>query len=188
MKQLFFAITLAFLSACAPSDGTSTGNPLVSLKIDSFNSALSQKTAATAAAVDTLAMSSLKFCFKRLRFKQLGDSSGSSSGNQDFYLGEVSISNLGTELAGVTLPAGTYTRLEFDLDPSCPSGKSVQLTNSHGSFSTDQTITIRFDGTFVHSSSDEILNLNIQQIVSSLNSVTSDSSIRTQAEGASGSF
>lgn len=183
MKHILLSLLLVLVTACAKSDGTSTGNPLVDLKFSSFNSTLSQK---AITAVDTMSVSSLKFCFKRLRFKQ--EANSSISENQDFYLGEVTISNLGTDLTGVAIPAGTYSRIEFDLEPHCPSGKSIELTNSNGSFSTDATITIRFDGTFVHTDTDQTLNLNIQQIVSSLNTVASDSDVPAKAEAAGGSF
>lgn len=183
MKHILLSLLLVLVSACAQNNGTSTGNPMVDLKISSYNSTMSQKALTT---VTTLSVSSLKFCFKRLRFKQTADATVSE--NQDFYLGEVTISNLGTDLTGVEIPVGTYSRIEFDLEPNCPSGKSIELTNSNGSFSTDSTITIRFDGTFVHTELDQTLNLNIQQIVSSLNTVASDSDVRAKAEAASGSF
>lgn len=182
MKNVVLLLTLLTLAACAPSSGTSTGNPMVDLKMNSYNSTL----AVEKSTIDALSLNSLKFCFKRLRFKQTASSA--TSENHNFYLGEVTISSLGTDLSAVSLPVGTYSRIEFDLDSSCPSGKSIELTNSNGSFSTDQTITIRFDGTFVHSNLDETLNLNIQQIVSSLNTVTSNSDVRTKAEAANGDF
>jgi hypothetical protein len=193
MKQFIAVLMISvsfLLEACAPpgGQGTSTGNPFVQLKIASFNSTLSvQKNE-----LEAQALNSLKFCFKRVRFKKSGETTtpdpANDSSNLDFYLGEVSISSLGTTLQSINLPAGTYTRVEFDLEDKCPSGKSVQLVNSHGSFSTDDRITIKFEGTFVHSSVDETLNLGIQQIVTKLNTVTNSSQIRNRAESVSGDF
>lgn len=179
MKIVLALIILTLTTHCtSSSDGTSTGNPLVAVKFKAYNS--------------TMALSQLKFCFKRIRFKMSGESTNADptqdSDNLDFYLGEVSISSLGTNLEDISLPSGTYSRVELDLEDKCPSGKSVQLTNSNGSFSTDDRITIKFEGTFVHTSANQTLELGIQQITSALNTVTSDSNIRNKAESVSGDF
>lgn len=179
MRFTLVVLLLVTLTSCTSSSGgTSTGNPLVDVKFKAYNS--------------TQTLTSLKFCFKRIRFKMAGQTTNpdpsQDSDNLDFYLGEVNISNLGTNLENVSLPLGTYTRIEMDLEDKCPSGKSVQVTNSNGTFSTSDGITIRFDGTFVHSSTNETLELGIQQITSALNTVTSDSNIRSKAESVSGDF
>jgi hypothetical protein len=190
--RIFVAVLLTFImTACASSDGTSTGNPLVSLKFDSFNSSLAFKTAADAD-VDVMAVSSLKMCFKRLRFKLAGEATNpdpeQDEDNIDFYLGEVAISDLGTTLKSVALPVGTYKRIEFDLDDDCSSGNSMSLTNSHGSFETSDRITIKFNGTFVHDGSEADLGMNIQAIVTALKDVQSDNDIEDEAESVDGSF
>lgn len=180
MRFTLVVLLLATLTSCtgSTSGGTSTGNPLVDVKFKAYNS--------------TAALTSLKFCFKRIRFKMSGQTTNpdptQDSDNLDFYLGEVNISNLGTNLENVSLPKGTYSRVEMDLEDKCPSGKSVQVTNSNGTFSTNDRITIKFEGTFVHSGDNETLELGIQQITSALNTVTSDSNIRSKAEGVSGDF
>ncbi|MFS4459195.1 hypothetical protein [Bdellovibrio sp. HCB2-146] len=178
-----FLLSLASLMflGCAKDSGTSTGNPLVALKFDSFTSTLALKTGD----VGTEAVSSLKLCFKRLRFKLANTT---AEDEVDFYLGDVTISNLGTDLGSINLPIGTYDRVEFDLDEDCPSTKSIQLVNSSGSFSTTDRISIRFDGTFTHTGSSDVLGMSIQQIVDSLNTVTNSSQLKAKAEGASGSF
>jgi hypothetical protein len=191
MRSFFIALISLFALGCAQSGGTSTGNPLVDLKFDAFNASLAMKKA-TATDIGALSVSSLKFCFKRLRFKQSGDSTNpdptQDSDNQDFYLGEVTISSLGTNLSGVTLPAGTYERIEFDLEDSCPSGHSVELTNGNGTFTTSDSITIRFDGSFTQTGADTTLGMDIQAIVSALNTVSNSSQIKNKAEGVDGSF
>ena len=178
-----FLLTLASLMflGCAKDSGTSTGNPLVALKFDSFTSTLALKTGD----VGTQAVSSLKLCFKRLRFRMV---TTTAEDELDFYLGDVTISNLGTDLGSINLPVGTYDRVEFDLDDDCPSGKSIQLTNTSGSFSTTDRISIRFEGTFTHDGSDDVLGMSIQQIVDSLNTVTNNSQLKSKAEAASGTF
>lgn len=188
-----FLITLLslVLVACAASDGTSTGNPLVTLSFDSFNSTLALSK--TVKEIEPLAVTSLKFCFKRLRFKKAGVSTDpdptQDEDNVDFDLGEVSVSSLGTNLGSISLPAGTYKRIEFDLEDDCSSlGKSIEVTNGNGTFSTDDRITIKFEGTFTHTGADESLGLNIQAIVSALNTVTSGAQIENKVESVDGSF
>lgn len=181
-------LTVVFVG-CASSDGTSTGNPLVSLSFDSFNSSLAFKTASD---VDAMAVSNLKFCFKRLRFKIENETSNpdpeQDEDNIDFYLGEVAISDLGTTLKSIALPVGTYKRVEFDLDDDCPSGKSVTVTNNNVTYSTNDRITIKFEGTFVHTGEDSSLGLDVQNFVTALKNINSGNDIKDELEGVDGSF
>lgn len=143
------------------------------------------------------AMSNGKLCFKRLRFKKSGETTSATvaqdSSNIDFTPGEVSITTTGTSLGQVSIPAGTYTRIEFDLEKNCPgsaSGNSVSFTNNNGNFFSDQTITIRFEGSFEANKSGQMVNLNAQAIVSAMNTVMSISDVKTNLEAVSvkGSF
>jgi hypothetical protein len=181
-------LSLVFVG-CSGSNGTSTGNPLVSLKFAAFNSSLAVKNASED--VSAMTVSSLKMCFKRLRFKMSSETTNPDpsldSDNLDFYLGDVTISSLGTTLSSLNVPAGTYERIEFDLSDDCPSGKSVQVTNSNGTFSTDSKMTIKFEGNFVNTGTSD-LTMQIQAIVSALNTVTNSSQIKNKAEGVSGTF
>jgi len=190
MRIFLVAIISLFILGCSGgSEGTSTGNPLVSLQFDSFSSSLALTKTSD---VTPLTVSSLTMCFKRLRFKIENEATNpdptQDEDNIDFYLGDVTISNLGTNLNSIRLPIGTYKRVEFDLDDDCPSGKSVQLTNSSGSFTSTESMTIRFEGTFVHTGVLGDLSLEVQQIVSALNTVTNSSQIKSKAEGVDGSF
>lgn len=119
------------------------------------------------------AISSVKFCFKRLRFKRLlpHDAPDTSADNIDLSLGELDIAASGTALTTISVPADTYKRVEFDLEPNCvnPGDNSVTLVNDNGSFSSASTITIKFDGTFVVSG-EEALNLDVQNILDAANS------------------
>lgn len=181
MRILLVTLASLMFLGCAKDSGTSTGNPLVALKFDSFTSTLALKTGDVGAE----AVSSLKLCFKRLRFRMV---TTAAEDEIDFYLGDVTVSNLGTDLGSINLPKGTYDRVEFDLDDDCPSTKSIQLTNTSGSYSTDDRISIRFEGTFTHDGSDDVLGMSIQQIVDSLNTVTGSGQLKAKAEAASGSF
>ncbi|MNT94152.1 hypothetical protein D3C72_2357790 [compost metagenome] len=88
----------------------------------------------------------------------------------------------------MNLPVGTYKRIEFDLSDDCGSGGSIQVTNSNGTFTSNSNITIRFEGTFVNTGVNTDLGMEIQQIVSALNTVTNSSQIEDEVEDVEGSF
>lgn len=117
-------------------------------------------------------VSDLKFCFKRLRFKRdLPDGQvDTTEDNVDLELGEKIISNSGTLLGSVSVPADTYKRIEFDLEPGCDgvATNSVSMVNDNGGFSSTSTITIKFDGTFIVDG-EETIELGIQNILDAAN-------------------
>jgi hypothetical protein len=134
------------------------------------------------------AVTSLQMCFKRLRFKAVDENTtdpATNSGNVDFQIGEITISAAGASLGTVQVPAGTYRRIEFDLDPSCASGKSLQVINANGSFSTTQSITIKFSGSF-DANADGTLTLGVQTILNQLNSYNAPADLKVTAEAISG--
>lgn len=182
LRIVTFVVSLLQLS-CA--GGTTTGNPLVQMAFAPFTAAHSMK-------VGTMAVTDLKMCFKRLRFKTETDSNTTDpmndSDNIDLFLGEVSISSTGTDLGEVSVPKGTYTRVEFDLEKDCTSGYSLIMTKDTTTYQTEDRITIRFEGTFVVDENSETLEMGIEQIISALDTVTNSTQIKDQAESASGSF
>jgi Domain of unknown function (DUF4382) len=167
---------------------TATGNPAVTLAFAPYGSSALFELIPSAYA----AVSSATLCFKRLRFKTQDETTSADpandSDNIDFSLGEVTLSPSGTTLSSVQIPAGTYTRIEFDLEDKCASGKSLQLTNSNGSFSTDQRITIKFNGTFTATGATQNLSLAIDSILTALDAATNNNGLKSTAEGASGTF
>ncbi len=175
---------LALSCAAGTSCGTTTGNPQVRLQFASYTaSSLLDYLIAPAYA----SVSSLKLCFKRLRFK--ANSTGSAgTGDVDLQLGEVTIASAGTSLTTVEVAIGVYRRIEFDLEDQCASARSVQLQNGSGSFSTSDRMTIKFDGTFTADAAEETLVLGIQALVSQMDTVTADSQIKDRAEAAAGDF
>ena len=135
------------------------------------------------------AVSDLKFCFKRLRFKQdLADGVVDADDNIDLEIGLKSISNAGTLLGTVSVPEGTYKRIEFDLEPTCDgvTANSVSLVNDHGGFSSQSTITIKFEGSFIVSG-DADLELGIQAILDAANTYNgTGSNLKDAMEAISG--
>jgi len=182
--RMYSFVLLAFFnfSGCADSGGegggTATGNPVVELKFDSYSSPLMSK-------VSAMAVDSLKLCFKRLRFKV---ASGSTGGNIDLEVGELSIVSSGVDIASVSVPEGVYDRVEFDLSDECGNGYSVEVDNSSGVFQTTDNMTIKFEGTFVADQASEILLMSVQDLIDNMDAVTSSGDIKTQAEAASGTF
>lgn len=176
LLTVFFIFTFG----CAETKGTSTGNPFVVLKYQSFNAALSAFT-----------VNQLNFCFKRVRFKQLGEPSNPDptidSDNIDFAIGEKTITSIGDTLGEVRVPPGQYARVELDLDNSCGNGYSVYINNSNGTFSTTDRITIKFEGTFTLNANSD-LNLAIQPIINAVNTVNNSANIKTTLEAVSGGF
>lgn len=163
--------------------GTTTGNPKapVSLRFAPYDAS-----AKASSGFQPMAVASLVMCLERLRFKTA--SIGGDEEDIDVYLGEVTLSPSGTDLPDIEVPYGTYERIEFDLDEDCASGRSLQVQNGNGFFFSTDNITIRFEGNFTADEASASLELFIQNIVSALNTVASNSQVRSKAEGASGSF
>lgn len=163
---------------CQPFGSTTTGPPTpasdITIRFAAFNPVVGADT-----------VSSLKMCFSRLRFKNTSGSSG--SGNIDLALGEVTITPAGFSLTDVDIPNGTFDRIEFDLDDECGTGESLSVTNNSGTLATSDGITIRFDG-LITISSDDSVDLLVQQIVDALAPVTDANDLRTAAEASSGNF
>lgn len=159
------------------------GPPAFFMKLDGFLDRLFPKAEA--------AVSSIKMCFKRLRFKQENESTNSDStqdeDNIDLTLGLVTLSTSGTDLSSVEIPKAVYKRIEFDLEDGCGVGYSLYLNNL-GVYQTTDRMTIKFEGTFDSASSGGAINMSIQNIITALSSVTSGSQLKSAAEGASGSF
>lgn len=134
-------------------------------------------------------VANLKLCFKRLRFKMADETTAidpsADSDNIDFNLGEIDITSGSTALGVISLPKGNYKRVEFDLENSCASGKSITLLNSNGSYSSVERVTIKFEGDFT-ANADGTLTLGVQQILTQLNSYNGAASLKTSAEAISG--
>ncbi|MCC7406266.1 MAG: hypothetical protein IT288_17870 [Bdellovibrionales bacterium] len=186
-----------FLSSC-DRQGTSTGNPLVEIRFASY-STVAQKVAANVP-LDALAepgifsVNQLIFCFKRLRFKSALETTNpdpaSDEDNIDLEVGEVTLTSSGNSLGFVRVPVGTYSRIEFDLEDHCASGLSAQVYNSQtGSpFSTNQRITIKFEGTLTIAAGSSGVDLALGSIISAADGITNNSQVRSALEGVSGSF
>lgn len=187
--KLVLILMMAFLVGCGP---TTTGNPVkqsnVSLRMEdqqpfAFMKHLSESFIPSAYA----AVSDVKFCFKRMRFKP--DSTLPGGQNFELTLGEIDITPGGTNLITVSVPHGQYERVEFDLEKNCDglTKPSVTFVNNAGTFSTDDNMTIKFDGVYVVSA-DGSLTLNIDALFDAMDTIVASDQIKTSLEGAVGDF
>ncbi len=181
--SLSMAIALATAITQSSCGGTTTGNPVVTLKAAPYGAMASSWFSLITPAY--AAVSDLTLCFKRLRFKT--DFDGESDGDQadsenfNFDLGEVTLSPSGSTLGSVAVPAGTYRRIEFELDSSCASGQSVQYNN--GSLrQTNDRINIKFEGVFEAEGDGLTLSLEFDQIIATLDPITDETQIKTELE------
>lgn len=174
------------ISSCAP--GTDTGNPIrVNMEFSTYNNSIAKLISEWfIKSAHASPLSDFKMCFKRVRFKVEDSSLGKDI---DLELGEVLIKEEGTPLGNISIINGIYKRVEFDLAKDCDGSTkpSVSITNGNGTFTSDDSITIRFEGQFEANNGD--LELFIQNIVDQVkNYQLSDGGLKDQLESVSGTF
>ncbi len=134
------------------------------------------------------AVSTLRLCFKRVRFKVTDlDDTGGDDENIDFFIGEVDLGTSGYDLGSVEVPAKNYQRIEFDLEPSCNSGKSLELVNDQGTYTSEDRITIKFSGNF-QANDGSVLTLAPQRIINALNNYAGSGRLKDAVENISGTL
>ncbi|MCM2350917.1 MAG: hypothetical protein NDI69_12920 [Bacteriovoracaceae bacterium] len=191
MKHLLLtSLMLVNLIACQSNDDSSPVSSIqsypVSMQLGGYTTAsLSDLIIPKAHA----AVSDLTVCFKRLRFKKdINDVSTAETSNDniDLMLGLVTLSDAGTSLGNVSVPAGTYYRIEFDLESDC-NGSSASLTNDFGVYNTNSRITIKFEGTFIVDGSESLV-LGVQDILNGANAYNGVGDLKDALESISGSL
>lgn len=188
MKPLLLTLML-ILWSCG---GTTTGNPVdksnVTIRMqDQQPFALLRNISEGIIPSAKAAVSNVKFCFKRLRFKaEVSDSTGKEI---EFNIGEVEIDPNGFNLATVSVANGTYNRVEFDLEKDCEgaTNPSVTTSNDNGTFTTDDRMTIKFEGSYTVSA-DGTLNLNVDALFDALETVNNGNQIKNVLESATGDY
>jgi hypothetical protein len=187
MKSVISILLLLSLASCQNQDDSPVSGPTypVSIRMGSYSTAKIMNFIIPNAYAG---VSELKVCFKRLRFKTSTDDSlpDLEEDNIDFNLGEVTLSSSGTLLGSVNVPVGTYYRVEFDLEPAC-AGKSLNLSNDFGVYSSTDTMKIKFDGVFIVNGA-ETLELGVQDILNAANSYNGVGRIKDAMEAASGTL
>lgn len=155
------------------TSGTTTGNPMTTLKLSAFS-------------VSGYGSGELQatLCIKRLRFKR----DGFFEDNIDFNVGQITLSEIGKSLPAVGLPPGTYKRIEIELDDKCGQNYSVSLINKQGSFQTRDRTSMKFFGNFNHTQTNQQITLFTQSIMQGLSTVNVDEEVRDILENVSGSL
>ncbi len=155
------------------TSGTTTGNPMTTLKLASFS-------------VSGYSPGELQatLCIKRLRFKR----DGFFEDNVDFNVGQITLDETGKSLPAVALPPGVYKRIEVELDDKCGSNYSVSLLNKQGTFQTPDRTSMKFFGHFNHTQSNQQITLFTQSIMQSLATVNSDEEVKEILENVPGSL
>ncbi len=169
---------LGSLSCGGYVDQVYTAGDVVLLKIANF---------------DSTAVSSFIACPVRIRFKTMGEATNADvtidEDNLDISgLGRRTIPGSGTPLMSVTPDKDTYTRVEMDLEDSCGASSSLTITNTHGTFTSVDRITLVFTGSFVFDVSGEFLNLDIDNMITELKDVATDTDVSIEAQVATGVF
>jgi hypothetical protein len=188
MKFFFHIGLLIFLTAC--NGGTTTGNPVKTVNVrmeDKQPFAWIKKLSDSFIPSAYASVSSVTFCFKRMRFKPDSATNGS---NFDLTVGEIVVDPNDTNIVTVGVPEGSYRRIEFDLEADCNGDEtkpSVKFTNATGLKSTSQNMTIKFEGIFVVSA-DGTLNLDIDPLLDAMETVPDSNSIKSALEAATGQF
>ncbi|MEQ1877169.1 MAG: hypothetical protein ABL958_11015 [Bdellovibrionia bacterium] len=130
---LFMAMLGAAYTNCSGDSGkrseTITGNPDVELSFGPYSGA------------DGIEM--ISFCVSRVTVTLGSAQTGFADVTPNV---EVPLTALGAEFGKVSLPAGTYIKLEFELSTFCDSGKSFRLKNEFGEFSSVDRLGITFTG------------------------------------------
>ena len=188
MKSIFLLVLFS-LSSCG--GGTTTGNPVhtVNLKMQDRAPLAFLKKISDAILPSAYAnISGISFCFKRLRFKPDESTNGT---NYDLELGRVEIDAVnGTDLLTIVVPEGTYRRIEFDLEGGCDGDAlkpSVTFLNGSTSYSTQDNMTIKFEGTY-RVTSNGTLNLDIDALVDTMNTISDSNQIKSELENSTGQF
>lgn len=179
----FVAIIIVNYQYCSLGDRLPTNGPAFKLSFRSStlnNSILTQ-------------VRRLTFCFKSIRFIPYIDLNNpdpnAKTHTLDFNVDDVDYLSSGTDISYVSVPSGAYQTIQLFLTPQCASGRSLHITNNNGIFSTLSDITLTFTASpLTINDNTSRVNLNLDNIITNLLSVTAENQIKTAAESSSGSF
>ncbi len=192
MKTILLLGSLLILVSCAGGGGgTTTGNPVKTVNVrmkDQQPFAWMKKISDSFISSAYANVGTVNLCFKRLRFKPV-ENDDSTAENIDLNLGLVTIDPIGTNIVSVSVPEGTYRRIEFDLERDCDGfpSPSVSFTNGVTTYSTQDNIKIKFEGTLVVDA-DKTVTLDTDIILDALDNVTSDNQIKNTLEAVTGDY
>jgi hypothetical protein len=183
-------ISILFITSCAGGGGTTTGNPVKTVNVrmeDRQPFAWMKKISDSFIPSAYANVGSVDLCFKRLRFKPV-ENDDTSAENYDLALGLVTINPNGTNIVSVSVPEGTYLRIEFDLEGDCDGSGAPSVSFVNGvPYSTQDNIKIKFEGILVVDS-DKMVNLDTDKILDALDTVSSSNQIKNILEAVTGDY
>ena len=179
--MIYKIIVVILLTIVLCACGTREGNGMVSIEVGDHTKGAIKGRMAFPNGVTSLTM-----CFKQVRFRADGDSSGAH--DILFDVGEKVFTGAAATLGEASLPNGNYKRIEFLLHDKCASGKSVEVVNNHGTFNTAKSINLKFRGDFTMAGANARVVLSINAIADALSSVDDGGQIKTKAEDAEGTY
>ncbi|OQW48422.1 MAG: hypothetical protein A4S09_04390 [Proteobacteria bacterium SG_bin7] len=188
--SLLTSICFQNCNALLGQGGTSTGNPSLHLSFAAYGAAGTgaqlQKTVVTVG--DSLQNVTVIFCISKIKFKTIDHDDDQDEGQDvQFIARQVALSPLGTDLDFISLPPEEYRQVEMDLNNAkCSSGASVTVSNSHGDFSTNEGIKMKFNGVKHVDFSTQEIALKIQAIVEELSTVTGGDQIKDKIQSVFG--
>lgn len=190
MKTLILVLLLLLVS-CAGGGGTTTGNPVKTVNVrmqDQQPFAWMKRISDSLIPSAYANVGSVSLCFKRLRFKPV-ENDDSTAENYDLTLGLLTIDPNGTDVVSISVPEGTYRRIEFDLEGNCNGlgDPSVSFVNGMATYSTQDNIKIKFEGVLVVDS-DETVNLDTDKILDALDTVSANNQIKNTLEAITGDY
>jgi hypothetical protein len=135
------------------------------------------------ATFDNFDLSDFKICLKKIVLKSL------ANGDQTIELPaltEYDLQPSGLDLTAVNLPRGDYQGGSLLLESSCGAGNSILVTNLNGSFNSQSSITLTFEGEFSIDNAHLRVNFWVQPIAENLNTVADNASVAIAATQDSG--
>ncbi len=136
----------------------------------------------------------LTFCFSQIKFIPYIDLANPDPNavtqTYDFDLEDFSYDPSGSSISFVSLPAGKYQSVQLKLSSQCSSGRSLQITNDNGIFSTTDAITLTFlSFSYLEiTDSTTLVTLDLDGIIPGLLSVSGNVGIKPAAEASNGAF
>jgi hypothetical protein len=192
--------------------GTTTDNPLMKAKIAGYNPKADTKLCIAQIRTQTttkilgssFASSSSSTSSASYAASGSNGSSASSSASSfaasfassatpsaaDFqqFMTDFTLSALGNLLPPTPVSMGSFNLILVDLEPSCPSGKSLQIENANGKFESNQLLQLKFYGQGSIGTNGNDFTLDISAIADQLAQLKDSREIGKTVEKFSGTF
>lgn len=103
-------------------------------------------------------------------------------------LQELAVPAEGVDLQALPIPNGNYVQIVLELSDQCGTQRSVGIVNSQGTYNTNQSVNLTFNGQITIDSSPKKITFGVQPIVDNLGAAASDADVATKAAQAPGTY